>query len=82
MSPILDRSYVIETDAQTLTVGEIRRVMDHLPDDAIVMFDGRYVKAVTPYAGILHVDSGDHLPGQCPGCGRRGCTECGEGAEQ
>jgi hypothetical protein len=77
VSPILDRSYVIEADGRTLTVGELRRVMDHLPDDAIVMFDGGYVRAVTPYGGVLHVDSGRQLPAPCPGCGRQGCDgEC------
>lgn len=72
MSPILNRSFVVEAEGATLTVGDIRRMMEHLPDDALVMFDGDAVKAVTPYAGILHVDSGRSL------AYRMKCSDCGE----
>lgn len=75
MSPILNRSFVLEADGDTLTVGDLRRMMDHLPDDAKVMFDGGYVRAVTPYCGVLHVDSGNGLveTARCSTCGAIPC---------
>ncbi len=66
-------AHVVEAEGRTLTVGQLRLVMDKLPAESTVMVDGNDVKVATDYAGILYMDTGKGLPTPCQGCGFYGC---------
>ncbi len=69
----LPTAHVIEADGRTLTIGQLRLLMDKLPAEAHVMVDGNDVKVATDYAGILYMDTGKGLPMPCTVCGFYGC---------
>jgi hypothetical protein len=73
--PTLPFAHVVEAEGRTLTVGQLRRLLDVLPDESMILVDGADVKVATDYAGILYIDTGTGLPMPCVACGFYGC-EC------
>ncbi len=68
---------IVEAAGHTLTVGQLRRLIDGLPDDSSVLVDGRGVRIATDYNLVLYMDTGSYLPNGCPACGGLGC-HCGD----
>ncbi len=77
----LDRSVCIQpANGKGLTVGELRQMIWHLPDDATALVDGKDIKFATPYNGVLYLDTGVNLLPPCPACGSWGC-DCPRGQD-
>lgn len=71
--PSLPRSICVEADQQSLTVGDLRRLLDRLPDDVEVRADSLPVKVAAHYGSLLLLDTSTQLPNACPGCRQHGC---------
>lgn len=72
-TPTLPRSVCVEAGRNSLTVGELRRLLDQLPDDVEVRADSLPVKVAAHYGRLLLLDTSTGLPKECPGCGQHGC---------
>ena len=71
---LLDRSVcATPVNGRGLTVGQLREMIWHLPDEAVALVDGKDIAFCTPWGGVLYMDTGDHLLPPCPGCGNWGC---------
>jgi len=71
--PSLPRSICVEAGRHSLTVGELRQLLQQLPDEVEIRADSLPVKVAAHYGRLLLLDTCTGLPAECTGCGQHGC---------